>query len=103
MTDKRKAKLSEINKGENNPMFSKTHTVETLTKMSLSKTGNKNPCKKVFVYLFNSETKETELHETFDSGIEAAKYLNCANYTISRYKDKDKLYKNQWIISSFEK
>jgi len=38
-TEKTRAKLSDANKGENNPMFGKSHTPETLVKISASMTG----------------------------------------------------------------
>lgn len=56
--------------------------------------------KKVFIYSFNSETKVIILHKSFSSCIEAAKYLDCCTHTISRYLNKNKLYKNQWILYS---
>lgn len=89
--------------GESNPFFGKTHTPGTLAKMSEANKGNKNSSKKVFVYSIDPETKEMTLHKSFDSCIVAAKYLNCANYTIPKYIDKNKLYKKQWILSSSEK
>lgn len=132
------AKLSEIGKGktrENNPMFGKTHSTETIILMSEAKIGENNPMfgktgighpnygktlsdgtkakmseahkgennsmsKKVFIYSSDPLTKETILYKSFDTCTEAAKYFNCSQATISRYLDKNKLYKNQWIFSS---
>lgn len=42
------------------------------------------------------------LHKSFDSRKEAAKYLDCCVRTLSNYLDKNKLYKNQWILSASE-
>jgi group I intron endonuclease len=122
-SDESKVKMSEAKKGEksqmfgktgkNHPFFGKTHTVESKAKISLAnfgKThsigsiakirialrGEKNPMSKsVFVYSFDSETKDIILYKSFNTCIEAAKYFDCSTRILSRYLDKNKLYKNQ--------
>jgi group I intron endonuclease len=117
-----KAKMSEAKAAENNPMygktgethpmFGKTHSIEAIKKMSEARKGilkteehkikiSKSMSKNVFVYSFDLET-ENVLFKSFNTCIEAAKYFDCSTRNISRYLDKNKLYKNQWILSSFE-
>lgn len=124
------AKMSEINSGENNPMYGKRHTFETLaflrkansgihnpmfgknhsekTKalMSLAKSGENHPkfgkYKKVFVYTLDSDSKGLILHKSFDNSLEAIKYFNCSRSTLTLYLDKNKLYKKQWFFFTFE-
>jgi group I intron endonuclease len=86
--------MSEVKLGENHPMFGKTHSAETKEKISLTLT------KKVFLYSFDSETKVTILNKTFNSSIEAVKHLDISRRTLSRYLDKNKLYKKEWILTT---
>jgi group I intron endonuclease len=93
-SDKTKAAMSEIHKG-------KTHTADTKAKMSLAKIGENHPMKKnVFLYSFDEQAKETRLYKSFNTCIEAAKYLDTSRRTISRYLDKKKLFREQWILLS---
>lgn len=95
------ALMSKNHSGVNNPMFGKSHSPESLIKMSEAKIGENHPMKKnVFVYSFNLETKEKILYKSFNSCIEAAKYFDCTTRTLSRYLDKNKLYKKQWLLLS---
>jgi group I intron endonuclease len=121
------AKMSEAVKGEKNPMSGKNHTFETrvlmsknhsrymlgrthssetILKMIKARTAEKNPnfgkYKKVFVYSFDSVSNEKTLYKSFDKSLEVALYFNCTRRTISRYLDKNKLFKKQWILSTFE-
>jgi len=77
-------------------MFGKTHTEETLALMSLVK------YKKVFVYTLDSDSKALILQKSFDSCSKAVKYFDCSTRNLTRYLNKNKLYKKQWILSSFE-
>lgn len=127
-TEEAIAKMSEAKKGENSLMFGKTgekhpffgkihseeskakislansgktHLPGTIAKISEALSGENNPMSKnVFVYRFDPETKETILYKSFDTCIEAASYFNCSRRNISRYLDKNKLYKKQWVLSS---
>lgn len=81
-----KALMSEAHLG-------KAHTTETKALISQALSKNKNAIKSLFVYSFNLETKETKLFKSFNSCIEAAEYFECKTYTISKYLDKNKLYK----------
>jgi group I intron endonuclease len=121
------AKISEASKGKNHPNFGKarsfetrvlisknhargmlgrTHSSETILKMIKARTAEKNPnfgkYKKVFVYSFDSISNEKTLYKIYDSSLEVALYFNCTRRTISRYLDKNKLFKKQWILSTFE-
>ena len=91
--------------GQNNHMFNKYLSDETLTKMSEAKAGKDNPMsKKVYVYSKDSDTvKETILYKSFDTCIDVAKFFDCTTRTITNYLDKNKLYKNQWILTSSPK
>lgn len=116
------AKMSIAQSGKNNPMYGKisgnhpkgmlgkSHSQETIKKMSgknnpmYGKTGENHPMSKsVFVYSFDSETKNIILYKSFNTCIEAAKFFDCSIRTLSRYLDKNKLYKNQWILLSEQK
>jgi len=90
-----KVKIRAANSGVNHPNFGRNRSEETKLKMSLAKS------KKVFVYSFDSLSNETTLHKCFNSYTEATKYFDCSKRTLSSYVDKNKLYKNKWIISSF--
>jgi group I intron endonuclease len=89
-----RAKMSQAKSGNNHPMFGKSHSAETLVLMSLANS------KMVFVYEFNSKTKETILFKEFSSCAEAALYFDCTTRSISNYLDKDKLFRKKWILSS---
>jgi group I intron endonuclease len=86
--------------GENHPMFGKCHSAESKQKMSEALFGNKNASKMVYVYSFNSETKEAILFKCFNSCSDAALYFDCTTRSISNYLDKNKLYKKQWKLYS---
>ena len=75
-------------------MFSKNHTSDTLIKMSLAKS------KKLLIYTKDSVSNETTLFKSFDNYTEARKFLNCSKRTLSNYVDKNKLYKNKWLLFS---
>lgn len=112
------AKMKQSKGGGNNPMSGKTHSVDTLTKMSqpkseitkakmsesqksINRAGKNNPMsKKVFVYSFDSLNQETILYKTFDSCTEAAKFFDSSSRVITYYLDKNKLYKKEWILLS---
>jgi group I intron endonuclease len=82
-----KAKISYAMSGNKHPMFGKT--------------GEKNPAsKKVYIYLFDLKIKKIILQKSFNTCIDAALYFSCSTRTLSRYLDKNILYKKQWIIST---
>jgi group I intron endonuclease len=115
-SEETKHKMSQAHSGENHPMFGKSHSAESLEKMSKSqrsidRTGENNPMfgitgenhpmsKKVFIYEFYSKTKDTIFYKELSSCAEAATYFDCTTRSISNYLDKNKLYKKQWILSS---
>ena len=79
----------------------KTHSVETINKIKMVLKGEKNPMSKnVFIYSFDSETKDMVLYKSFNTCIEAAKYFDCSTRNLSRYLDKNKLYKKEWVLFS---
>ena len=98
------AKLREANLGTSNPMYGRTgdncpfygqtHSAESKVKISLTKS------KKVFIYSFDSVSNEITLYESFNNYTEATLYFSCSRRTLSNYIDKNKLYKNQWILST---
>ncbi|KFH98280.1 GIY-YIG endonuclease (mitochondrion) [Podila verticillata NRRL 6337] len=80
-------KMSETKKDKNHPMFGKT--------------GENSPRGMlVFIYSFNTLSNETTLYKSFDNYTEAAKYLECSKHILSRYIDKNKLFKKQWKLST---
>src|SRR5690606_27462527 len=97
------AKISLAKLGENHPMYGKTNTIEAKTKISKASRGENNPMsKKVFVYSLDLKTKEIKLYKTFNTCIEAANHFDCSSRNISRYLDKNRLYKKQWMLYSSE-
>lgn len=115
-SEESKALRSEAMKGKGHPFFGKAHTADTLAKMREAKTGENNLnfgkthtaetltkfYKKVFVYSLDEALKESILIKYFDSCSDAAKFFNCSTRVISYYIDKNKLYKNQWMLYSSE-
>jgi group I intron endonuclease len=80
--------------GENHPMFGRTHSIETLAKMSLAKN------KRVYIYTKDSVSNELILFKSFENYSEVIKYFDFSKRTLSRYLNKNKLYKNNWILST---
>jgi len=115
-SEESKALRSEAMKEKGHPFFGKAHTADTLAKMRKAKTSENNPNfgkihtaetlakfhKKVFVYSLDEALKESILIKSFDSCSDAAKFFNCSTRVISYYIDKNKLYKNQWMLYSSE-
>ena len=67
----------------------KLRSLETKLKISLTNS------RKVFIF-----TDEKIKIKYFNSYSEAAEYLNCSIRTISRYIDKNKLYKKNFFLFS---
>jgi len=100
-------------KGENHPLSGKTHTPETLAKMSLAKSGKNNPmsgkshsaktlakisnANGTFIYLYDTQGS---LVITFSSARKVGEYFNCTHQTIKRYALNGKIFKEQWILST---
>jgi hypothetical protein len=84
------AKMSEAKKGENHPNFGKFLSEETKNKIS------KALIKKV--YSLDPISNEMILHKSFDSYSDTSEYFNCTKRTLFNYVDKNKLFKNQWIL-----
>lgn len=81
--------LSKIRKpGKLNPMFGKTHSIETKLKMSLSKS-------KLPVGLYDTNNN---LIKTFSNQVELSKYLKLNKSTIGRYLKSKKLILNKYYI-----
>jgi len=80
-----KAKMSSAHKG-------KVKSEETKARMSAAKGTT--------IYIYDAQGI---LVNSFCSGKETARYLECSYMTIYRYVDKNKLFKGKWILSSSEK
>lgn len=69
--------------GESNPMVGKTLSEKTKALMSEAKSSENNTrgmlgkYKKVFVYSFDSVSKEITLYKSFDNTTEATKHSDC--------------------------
>jgi group I intron endonuclease len=83
------AKISETLKDENNPMFGKTHSAEAKAKISATKG--------TAIYVYSSDGT---LVYNFSSANKAAEYFNCYHKTIIRYVRNQKIFKEQWILST---
>jgi len=84
-----KAKMSEANKGEKNPMFGKTHTAETIAKMSKDKG--------ITIYVYDNQGS---LIYTFSSARKAAKFFNSYSTTILKFARNGGLFLDLWILST---
>jgi len=104
-SEETKALISQAMIGKNlGKNLGKTHSEESKALMSLAKSGYNNPMtKKVFVYILDSDSNALILHKSFFSLTDATKHFNCSRQTISKYLDKNKLYKNQWLLYTSEK
>lgn len=100
------AKFKKARYKENNPMFSKLHTEESKLKMRIRKLGKRltevtktkislTNSRKVFVFKYDPISDTKVFIKEFDSYTEVAHYFNCSIRTISRYIDKDILYKDR--------
>ena len=86
--------LSLISKpGKLNPMFGKTHSIETKLKMSLSKS-------KVSVGLYDTNNN---LIKTFPNQVELSNFLKLSKSTIGRYLKSGKLILNKYFIRIINK
>jgi group I intron endonuclease len=88
-TELTKAKMSEAKKGENHPMYGRTHLKESLEKMSIYK-GTP-------IYVYSSD--KSILINTFPSTRKAGKFLNVSKDTIIRYVKSGKVFREKWILS----
>jgi len=92
------AKMSEaqrnINRtGENHPrgMLGRTHSVETLAKMSIAKGTT--------IYVYSSD--KSLLINTFFSLSKAGEFYKAGKNTILKYAKNGKLFRGHWILSTF--
>jgi len=97
-------RLKKAKSNLNNPMFSKNHSVETKLKMSELKLGKLRSeetklkigltnSRKVFIYKLDILSNKKIKIKYFDNYSKAAEFLKCSTRTLSRYIDKNILYK----------
>lgn len=102
-------KFKKAKSNDSNPMFSKNHSVETKLKMSDLKFGklrseetkskiSLTKSRKVSIYEIDTLSNKKIKIKDFDSYSETAKFLNCSIRTLSRYVDKNILYKKKMIF-----
>jgi group I intron endonuclease len=80
-------------RGENHPMFGRTHSVETLEKISA------NLGTAIFVYC----SKELTLINSFSSANKASKHFKVSCPTILKYVKSGELFQEKWILSTTTK
>jgi group I intron endonuclease len=73
--------------GNKTSFFGKTHSIETITKISMTKFS--------LVKVIDINTNTTKV---FKGNLEAAKFLDMGESTLRRYKKRGKLYKNKYLI-----
>jgi group I intron endonuclease len=88
--------LSESRKGENNPMFGKDKSSEFIAQMYKDKSGSNNPKAKSTI-IIDTLTDSTY---TFGTVKEAALFLQSSKSSIVKYRDKDILFKNRWLVKN---
>jgi hypothetical protein len=81
-----KALMSFTKLGENNQMYGKTFSAETITKQSIAKGGG-------IIYVY--DTQNTLVILLVQKKKKAAKYLNCHNQTIMKYIRNQKILKKK--------
>lgn len=88
-------------------MLGKTHSASTKAKMNLALIKNPGPqgpgALAVFVFSFDPILNKTTFYKSFFSVTETTKHFNHSRPHLSRYLDKNKLFKNKWVLSSSEK
>ena len=83
--------MSAAKLGENHPMFGKTHSAQTLDKMSAA-LGTA-------IYVYDTQGS---LAYTFSSARKAALHFKCSHVTIANYVKIGKLFQDKWILSLSE-
>jgi len=56
--------------------------------------------KKVFLYTKDPVSNQMELYKSFDSFTETSKFFDCSRQNLTKYVDKNKLFKKQWLLFS---
>lgn len=87
-----RSRISKANKGENHPFFNRKHSEESREKMAVKAS------KKVFVYTSDNSTFLYEFSAPRYK--DAAKHFKCIPSTISNYVDTNKIFKEEFILSS---
>jgi hypothetical protein len=72
-------------------MFDRNHSVDTKTKMSMTKDTP------IFIY----SSDEFILIYSFSSSKKASEFFNCSYATIIRYVKSGKIFQGQWLLSTF--
>lgn len=94
--------------GKNYPMFGKSHSVDTIAKMSSAHKGKTlsaitkikmSAAKGNIIFIYDTHGI---LVSIFNSGKKAAKYFKSSYMTIYRYTNKNKLFKDQWVLTTSE-
>jgi group I intron endonuclease len=75
--------------GENNPMYGKTHSVQTLDKMSIAKG--------TAIYVYDTQGS---LAYIFSSARKAAEHFGCSYPTILKFAKNGKLFQEEWLLST---
>lgn len=101
-TKKDLLKMSEIKKGKLNPMFNKVKSKEFVEYMTKDKRGINNPRynKGIPVHIYNENHQYLTSYTMLKA---AAQYLNTSSYTIRKYLDSGKQYKNVYMYSKLQK
>lgn len=86
------AKISESLKGDNHPrgFLGKSHSAETLTRMSIAKGAGT-------IYVYDSQGS---LVNTFSSAREAGKEFDTHHQTILKYARNGNIFKDKWKLST---
>jgi group I intron endonuclease len=97
-SEKSRAKMSVSKKGENSPMFGKTHSEKTISKNTASRASPPNSIKIEVLDL------ETKISTSYDSIGAASRALNISLSSISMYfiRNQKKPYKGRYIFKKID-
>jgi len=88
-SEETKVKMSLVLSLENHSLFGKAHSEKTKLKISLTKG--------TATYLYNNQGSFVNI---FSSAVKAGENLNVSYHTILKYAKSEKLFKNEWILST---
>jgi group I intron endonuclease len=88
LSEETKALMSEKKKGENHPLFGKTRSESTKSKISVAMLSGQKGC----VEVMDKETGKTTI---YSSNCQAARAIECSEFTVRKYIKSQMPYKGR--------